>query len=313
MIGALNRTAPRTALGIVDSSGVTLPFGSCPDTSLLAVVGGNIVGLSPTTTGDFARWRGTAWAMTCGAKDYQTSNVVEAAIKNTTAATSGATKQYSGILELSGTGHDADADASVTERWGFQVRPVNGNTVYSNIYLLYAQDAAAWSGLFRWQNDGTFACSQLIVSSYQQFGTYGYIYAAHAAGCGVPSGLEIKQNTNAPIVMHVSALTDAANAVGIYAGIDNAAGTWTNAATIRLLSLGTGKRDATATWTELASARADGSLYGVSMRATGNLGGVASTVTFTNTVEASAGAATGNYLVIYDGTTKLKLALLADS
>lgn len=300
---------------IRETSGPTnLGIGACPTTSLLAVVGGSIVGLSPSLAGDFARWSGTAWSMSSGSKDYRTTDTVEASIGNLTPATSSIPIQRSGILELAATAHDTDGNVSVTERWGFQVRPVNGNTVYSTLDVLRSQNDGARSSLFRFNYNGLFYVGSglYIADGYQVFGTNGLtLYNSHASGIGAGTGVEIKGQGNQPIIMHAGGLTDAASAVGIYLGIDNAGGTWTNAATIRCVSFGTGKRDAPATWTERGAVFADGSMWsetGFRFPAYATTG-LPTAGAVGQVIYCSNGDAGNKCLAMWDGSNWLRIAL----
>lgn len=280
-----NARGPATTL--LESGGSLLSLGSIADDSLLVRDGSTI--------------KGTKSASALG-----TSSSVAATIGNTTAATAGTPVQYSPILSLSGTAWDTDDLVSRTEEWALQVRPASGAVPNSTLYLLNRQDSGAWVSKFSVTSSG----GQIAATSAIFNGNFAlYSFADLATGLGACAS--IAHFADRPTGFIQKARTDGANNIVFFDCWDRDAAAITNASSMRLHSFGwTNNSDV---YTELASIRCDGAVYGVSHRVSGDLGGVASHVTFTNTVEGAAGAATGNYLVIYDGTTKLKLQLFADS
>ncbi len=101
--------------------------------------------------------RGTAVApgvvQTVSLNGLTTTNSAGLTLQNTTAATSGVPVQHSPMLVQSGTGHDTDGNVSVTAKYGWQVRPLNGNTVEAEYHLLRDVGAGSWTSILNCRYD----------------------------------------------------------------------------------------------------------------------------------------------------------------
>uniref|UniRef100_A0A6H1Z9F4 Uncharacterized protein n=1 Tax=viral metagenome TaxID=1070528 RepID=A0A6H1Z9F4_9ZZZZ len=283
------------AVSLRESGGTVLPLGAVADQSALVRSGASIIG-------------------TIYASAHATTTTLGCRLGvNTTAATSGVPVQYSRAVGLGmGAAYDTPAGPSVTEEWAVEVRPVSAATVSSGLHFLRRQDGGAWGVGYSAPVYIGRTVTDYVQTTYNVTSAATLVmYGNYATATGLGTADSLYTSRDAPLVISHKTRTDGANNIVFASVYDRNAASITNAATMRLHSFGwTNNADA---YTELASVRCDGAGYFVSMRASGNLGGVASHVTFTNAVEAAAGAATGNYLVVYDGTTKLKLALYADS
>jgi hypothetical protein len=263
------RTGNELSIGLIETSGPTaLPAAAIPDNGIFLRSGSTIIGLAPSAVGDMAKWTGTAWAMSVGAKDYRTTDVVGQAFVNTTPSTVGTTVQYSGITKLGGTAWKSDVTAaSQTQDFGLQVRPATGAaSTTGTMHVLYSNNGAAWGTVFRFGSDGVFYLGASGSANYLSttnvlFGTYLFLYGGRNVGVGVGTALELRNSGDQPILIHSSARTDGAGNVFAHLGLTSATGLWTNRATMRLLSLGVGKSQATATWYERIGCYVDGSLW----------------------------------------------------
>lgn len=301
-----------------------LGVGAIPAAAIVMRTGTDLVGLSPGTAGYVARSDGSVWASAqlahtdlsrtintvanvagsvavdsgaayvnsvrpwaCAATD-----VVGMALVNTTAAIVGATIQRSPLLKLGGCVWDSDDAVSRTYDWGLQVRMGSGATVSSTLQFLSSLDGGAWTQRIYFTTAGA-----IVAANYVQgttlYAAAGSIAIAEAdAGTGLGSTAHLTCSDNVPIGMvSTSTSRDAANAVVFFSCYDRNAAALANAATIRLYSWGW-TNDANA-YTELVAVRGDGRLWSRGSTSAGDLGGLASTLTWTNaTVAAGATPAT---------------------
>lgn len=320
LFGAINdsqllQRSGTTIIGVAGASNIiesgastTLSFGTIAANSVLYRGAATAVAGAPLASqGSALLYTGTAFVDSVRTWGIGSTSTTGLALRNTTPSTAGATVQYSPSIVIGGTAWDTDDLVSRTEDWAIEVATGSGTTTSGAMYLKYAQDGGAWA-----TNATFYSSNTLRVTGAVQAAQGNIFLADENIQIGLGQTQTFGANRDRPgILLHQSALRDAADAIVFATVWDRSAATITNAATVRLHAFAWVTN--ANVYTELASVRADGSIYGEAFRVSNDLGGIASHVSFTNTVEGAAGAATGDYLVFYNGATKLKLQIFADS
>lgn len=300
--GQVMRTADGAAWSagsptLTESGGPTvLSIAACPANGILLRSGSTVIGIAPSAAGSILQWSGTEWNDSSRAWAIAAASTPGILLVNTTAATAGVPIQYSPALQLSGTAHDTDGDVSVAHHCRIGVRPVNGNTTGSALHLSFATDAGAYTSRGDLTSYGRLSVSEDMRAAVNLVATnLRMVIGTADIGTGLGSISAVRCDSAdcaaTPGALVHRTRTDGANNIVWAVTYDRNAASITNAATMRLMSWNwVNNSDTNA---ELASVRCDGSIYGVQLRATGDIGGIASTTTLTNaTVSAGSSAAT---------------------
>lgn len=211
-----------------------------------------------SVAGSFPKWDGAAWADSVGGKNYLNTDVVGAALVNTT-PTDGVgsnTVQYSGILRLGGRAWKANATAADQQHdYGLQVRTTTGGAASTAaLHMLYSAAGGVYTSVYNLSQTGIISCSGRVSAA----GGTLQLYNAYA-DYGITVDALINTNTRALALWRTS-MADTAGTVATYAGTGSSTGVYANRATIRLLSVGVGRASATAAWLERVAAFMDGSI-----------------------------------------------------
>jgi hypothetical protein len=135
--------APATR--ICESAGPTvLTLGALADASIMVRTGTAILGFAPgATVGNALTSNGTVWTNTVGPWNIGTTSTAGLCLSNTTAATGGATVQYSPCSEYLGTAWTGAA--SQVAGWRIGCRPVSAATITSQLSFSSSINGAAYA------------------------------------------------------------------------------------------------------------------------------------------------------------------------
>ena len=284
----------QTANTIVETGGPTsLAVGALADMSVAIRSGATFVGVALASAGSFlVREPGGTLVDSVRAWGLATTSTQGALLENTTAATVGATVQYSPAIELAGTALKSNAVAeSQTHRWRMEVRPASGAaSTSSTLVIQRSNNGAAWSTIATFFEVPSISSAVVTGTSRIDLGSLLISTRSLAAqGLGTTYGLDCNVAASVFHLIHGNR-TDGASNIVIASVYDRNAASITNAATMRLHSFGwTNNSDV---YTELAAVYCDGRFQAVSLSASGDTGGLASNFTWTNVFE-TAGAGLG--------------------
>ena len=280
----------QTANTIVETGGPTsLAVGALADTSVAIRSGATFVGVALASAGSFlVREPGGTLVDSVRAWGLATTSTQGALLENTTAATVGATVQYSPAIELAGTAWKSNAVAeSQAHRWRIEARPATGAASTSSTLVIQRSNNGGAYGTILTLTE-TPAVSSAVVNggSRVEAGTLGSsstsMRSLAAQGLGTTWGLDCNVAASPLHLVHGNR-TDGAGNVVIASVYDRNAASITNAATMRLHSFGwTNNSDV---YAERAAVYCDGRFQAVSLSASGDTGGLASNFTWTNVFE----------------------------
>lgn len=299
---------------------------SYPAGALLYRSGSAIVGMVGGATGSFPVWASGTFVDSSRAMALGTTSTVAAVVENSTAAALGA-QQVSGALALLGRGWETAVGSSQTVGVLFDLLPVQAATCTGNLQVKFkTSTAGAWSAAQMTLTSagalsctGGFSTTNVIVTSILQPQGLINFYNGSAQGTGLGTTASLTGKTvGVPVGLLHDSRTDGAGNIVAFVCYDRNAASITNAATMRLHSFGwTNDADA---YTELGAMYCDGHLTAVTLQATGDVAGLASTTTLTNgTIGAGANLAvisnlpnsyslTPTWIKIYVGATAAVVA-----
>lgn len=263
-MAALGSYTSLKAAGVLVFGSTLLTLSATPPATgaLLRYDGTSIGGVVGSAQGSVLRWdpSTSTFVDTSRAADIRTTRTIGILQANTTPSivTAGQTVQWSQSFSQSGTAWDTDDAVSRTEQWAWEVQPTSGASVSSSLVFSRRQDGGAWAMAL--SLGGVGGVGNLTVPGTLLFGTsnFWFQHGDWTTGLGTCSTIRAGAAANPLQLLHTSR-TDAANNIVCAVVYDRNAAAITNAATMKLLSVGwTNNADA---FTDAFNVLGDYSLY----------------------------------------------------